>query len=98
MKEAPTVTIDTLRPLRRAIGAGVLYVGHLFRGLRPRLKKRSNAAGPIPHSWRWRPEGDRRQCVPMPKGRLTGRRRPWRWSAVTSRTPGVAPRNPMATA
>src|SRR5262249_35359415 len=64
MKEARTITIDTLRHLRRAIGAGVLYVGHLFRGLRSRLKKLSNAAGPIPRSRRWRPEGDRRQCVP----------------------------------
>jgi hypothetical protein len=25
MKEARTITIDTLRPLRRATGAGVLY-------------------------------------------------------------------------
>jgi len=25
MQEARTITIDTLRPLRRAIGAGVLY-------------------------------------------------------------------------
>jgi hypothetical protein len=28
MKEARTITIDALRPLRRAIGAGVLHVGH----------------------------------------------------------------------
>jgi len=29
MQEARTITIDTLRPLRRAVGAGVLCVGHL---------------------------------------------------------------------
>jgi hypothetical protein len=39
MQELRTVTIDTLRPRRRAIGAGVLYVGHVLRGLRPAIEK-----------------------------------------------------------
>jgi hypothetical protein len=45
-----------------------------------------------------KPQGDRRRCVPVPKGRLTRLRRTWRWSAVASRTPSVASRNSMATA
>jgi hypothetical protein len=39
MKEAHTITIDTLRPLRRAIGAGALHLGHLFGGLRPAIEE-----------------------------------------------------------
>jgi hypothetical protein len=34
MKEARTITVDTLRPLRRAIGAGVLC-----RRLRPKIEE-----------------------------------------------------------
>jgi hypothetical protein len=49
MTEARTITIDTLRPLRRASGAGVLYVGHLFCGLRSAIEEAVKRT-PLSHS------------------------------------------------